>query len=134
MLSSKRIKAISIPKNSEGGKKKREKSPEEIAALQILKELRHKRKMVAQGCRDRQLVLEAEFRDFYNLYPKYKPKKREKPSKSEEVFSCTDSRFANCKAIIFNYPNKDRKTITWEKVPRYKKSKGVSDGGCRCGW
>jgi hypothetical protein len=135
MLSGKRIKAISTTKSSSGGgKKKKEKSPEEIRALEMLKDLRRKRKKIAEGCRVQQVVLDAEFKDFYALYPEYKPKEKEKPHRSDEEIACSDPRFSDCKITVYDYSNKDRRTVTWEKVPRQKKSKGVNDGyGCsRC--
>jgi len=157
MLSSKkRIKAFSTP-NSEGGKKKKEKTPEQLE----LQRLRDKRKKIAEGCRSQHQSLDAQIQAFYVRNPQYKPQARQKPNRSDAEINCSDPRFANCKVTVYDYPNQDRRTITWEKVPRPQKIKvpkeprtpkhqypkkfnaskhqansdALHDGyGCQCGW
>ena len=79
--------------------------------------------MVAQGCRVQQAVLTAEFKDFYELYPKYKPKEKPKPSKSGGRIDCIEKRFENCSATIFEFRTKIEKRLNGKKCHEHQRKK-----------
>ena len=81
--------------------------------------------------------LSSEFADFYKKYPQAKPKKTAKPKKSGTVkIDCMNpSKHSACESAIYTYKNGNRRIVTWERVPKEKKVKGVADcglsGGCK---
>jgi len=111
-----------------------------------LMELQKKRRDLNNDCGAKRKILETEYQEFYKKYP-YKKPEIKKPRKSDKAeVPCSNDRFSVCEAVVFTYPNGNRKIITTEKLPavkkekkqqqtkkkkKFKKTKGVSDG-CRC--
>ena len=93
-----------------------------------LQELNSRRKQLSQECSFHHKTLDEEYEAFYDEHPEYKPKPRAKSEISEEDCEYDEGRFSSCKRIIYEYENKDRKIVTWERVPR--KTSGMADCSC----
>ena len=41
------------------------------------------------------------------------------------IVLCSDARFSTCEAVIYDYPNGNRRIVQWDKMPKKVKEKKV---------
>ena len=105
---------------------KKEKKPAKPGEYDY-KKLKMHRKSIADLCRDEHQKLDAAFEDFYNRNPAYRPTPKAQPMLTPPIpVGCSEDRFFSCEKIIYDYPNGNRKIVTWEKVPKTNNGKGRS--------
>ena len=98
---------------------KKEKTAEQLRTEKELKKLKKRRNQIIEGCRYNHQRLDEYFNSFYNQYPSYRPKERPKAVvTSPTPVECSDKKFSTCEITKYDYPNGNRKTVNWEKMPK----------------